>query len=338
MGLTGILLHILLVCTPYVTKVWEYCPAPGQFVNEVPEYEEGDNAQTMCTKVESLICGTTNTAVSLGGWGGYIVVGFDHMIMNVEGEYDFRIWGNTFYADPNNPEAGGSSEPGVVSVSYDLNGNGLPDDAWYELAGSEYFESTHNYQITYFKTPAGHTRTPKPSEELVDTTYILWRDINGQRGYIEQNRYHLQNYFPLWVTADKLVFRGTLLPDNAVSYYAQGHTQYLMYSFEYGYADNHPNNTEGSKMKIDWAVDRDGFPANLPGIHFVKIQTGVNRQCGWIGELSTEVSGAEDLHPASQPTDVVTVNGERLELSGARKVWCNGHLYIIVNQQIKYIL
>lgn len=29
-------------------------------------------------------------------------------------------------------------EPGVIQVCYDANGNGLPDDGWYEIAGSSY--------------------------------------------------------------------------------------------------------------------------------------------------------------------------------------------------------
>ena len=32
-------------------------------------------------------------------------------------------------------KSGGNSEPGIVLVSKDMNGNGLPDDEWYELAG-----------------------------------------------------------------------------------------------------------------------------------------------------------------------------------------------------------
>ena len=66
--------------------------------------------------------------VSLGGFGGYVVVGFDHSIDNKVGEYDFGITGNSF---------AGSSEPGIVWVMQDENGNGLPDDTWYELKGSE---------------------------------------------------------------------------------------------------------------------------------------------------------------------------------------------------------
>lgn len=53
--------------------------------------------------------------ITLGGFGGYVVMGFDHTIMNVAGKRDFRVLGNAFYADANpNPNApeGGSCEPG----------------------------------------------------------------------------------------------------------------------------------------------------------------------------------------------------------------------------------
>lgn len=321
--------------SPYISRVWEYCPAPGQFVNELPEYEDGDDAEKMRSKAEQCIAGTARIDITLGGWGGYVVIGFDHMVTNVEGEYDFQIWGNAFYADANHPENGGSAEPGVVFVSYDANDNGKPDDKWYEIAGSEISRSTRNYEITYFRTPADHVRTPKPAEDLIDTTYILWRDMNGTSGYIAQNRYHLQNYYPQWLTQDRITCSGTLLPDNAVPYKEDGHTKYTLFSYDYGYADNHPNTTDGSKIKIDWAVDKKGRPANLPGIHFVKVQTGLNQQCGWIGESSTEISGAMDLHP-SQPT-ALEENTENI-YTGVQKIFRNGHIYIIINNQIKYVL
>lgn len=140
--------------SPYITKVYEYRPAPGQFVNELPRYTEGDTEESMRQKVEDCLAYDARTMVSLGGYGGYIVVGFDHTIVNRPGEYDFKILGNAFYANDNpRPDAplGGSSEPGIVMVSVDTNGNGVPDDEWYELAGSEYYkkETLKNYEITY---------------------------------------------------------------------------------------------------------------------------------------------------------------------------------------------
>ena len=41
--------------TPYITKVIEFKPAPGQFTNELPEYEEGDTEETMRAKAEEYL-------------------------------------------------------------------------------------------------------------------------------------------------------------------------------------------------------------------------------------------------------------------------------------------
>ena len=45
--------------SPYLQKVWEFVPAPGQFTNELPKYEEGNTAEDMCRKVEELIANNT---------------------------------------------------------------------------------------------------------------------------------------------------------------------------------------------------------------------------------------------------------------------------------------
>ena len=44
--------------SPYIATVYEYCPAPGQFVNAMPEYREGDTAETMRQKAEEAIAET----------------------------------------------------------------------------------------------------------------------------------------------------------------------------------------------------------------------------------------------------------------------------------------
>ncbi len=56
--------------SPYITRVYEYCPAPGQFVNEMPKYEEGDTYADILQKAEESISGTNDVLVSLGGYGG----------------------------------------------------------------------------------------------------------------------------------------------------------------------------------------------------------------------------------------------------------------------------
>ncbi len=288
--------------SPYISKVFEYLPAPGQFVNELPEYEEGDTKNDMRLKAEECIAGDERILVSLGGYGGYIVFGFDHMVENKAGKYDFKILANAFYAAANpNGEAskeGGSCEPGIVMVSHDSNGNGKPDDEWYELAGSEYHKpkTIKNYKLTYYKPDENKVPTPDTSYPyLNDTTYVKWKDNQGKSGYVSRNTFHSQSYYPLWIDKDSLVFEGTKLLDNYIDESGVGN-YYVQYAYHWGYVDNHPNLDDRSNFNIEWAVDKDGNSVQLPGIHFVKVYTGVNQYCGWLGETSTEIMGAIDLH------------------------------------------
>lgn len=288
--------------SPYVTQVFDYRPAVGQFINELPEYKEGDTQETMNRKALEAIGNNNLGMVSLGGFGGYIVVGFDHTIENKAGLCDFRVQGNAFYA--NGQSGYGSSEPGVIEVSIDANGNGLPDDEWYEIAGSSYNEGSEswieqareagndvrtirNYEITYHR-PAAEPGTP--TEE-----YIRWEDNQGGSGFRSMNPTHLQSYYPKWVKEDQITFSGTRLPQNGIDLSGVGNN-FALYKFAYGYADNEPNTSDRSAIDIDWAVDADGQPANLSGVDFIRIHTGVNQVNGWLGECSTEVMGVTDLH------------------------------------------
>lgn len=270
--------------SPYISRVYEYCPAPGQFVNTMPQYEPGDTSDDMVRKAEESISGTNDIMITLGGYGGYVTFGFDHTVINRDG-YDFRIWGNCFYELTEPDVAGGSAEPGIVMVSYDANCNGVPDDEWYELAGSEYDNSltVHDYAITY----------RRPSDDSLD---ISWTDSRGSEGVLPKNMYHKQPYYPQWVAAEALTFSGSLLPPNGIDKSGSG-TYYVLYSYAWGYVDNHPNEyADLNSFDIDNAVDASGRKVRLPGIDFVRVYTAVNQVCGWIGETSTELSRAQDLN------------------------------------------
>ena len=292
-------LHEEVEYSPYITRVYEYCPAPGQFVNEMPQYVEGDTAADMARKAEESISGTNDIMISLGAYGGYVTFGFDHTVVNVPGEYDFRVWGNCFYEALNPGERGGSAEPGIVMVSYDSNCNGLPDDEWYELAGSEYYRSTtlHGYTITYRRPDPAKAPVPDPTGFLNDTEYIPWHDSEGADGFVAKNIFHKQSYWPQWLDDEAtLTFTGSCLPQNGFDISGYG-TYYVLYSFDWGYVDNHPNEyADLNSFDISRAVDSDGYPVSLPGIDFVRVYTANNQYCGWLGETSTELSRAQDLH------------------------------------------
>lgn len=294
----------------YTAKVQEYRPAPGQFINTMPLYETGDTEESMRQKAEDDL--KNDVMISLGSYGGYVTFSFDHTVVNVPGEKDFLIKGNAFYSDVEayKEQKGGSAEPGIVMVAFDRNGNGRPDDdEWYELAGSEYYKDTtvKNYEITYSR-PTDHKAVPNKTGTLTDTIYIPWRDSQGATGYVAKNMYHSQNYYPNWIASDTLTFNGTLLPQNGKDVSGMG-TYYVLYSYPWGYADNHPNEYKDlNSFDISWAVDKQGNHVDLPGADFIRVYTGVRQYCGWLGETSTEISRAQDLHieiKSSVPDDPV---------------------------------
>lgn len=268
----------------HISKVFDFLPSYGQFTNDLPKFEVGDTKETMIQKVEERLAKEKPGMITLGGYGGYVEFGFDHTIANVPGKRDFRVLGNAFK---------NSSEPGVIMVAFDKNGNGKPDeDEWYEIAGSEHNnpKTIKNYEITFFK----------PTKELDDAEgniekYVRWKDNQGNEGWKPKNSFHKQSYYPQWINAESITFKGTLLPNNAVDSNGQGN-RWELKEFEWGYADNLPNNHDDSAIDISWAVDKDGKKVHLPGVDFIKVYTGLNQEAGWLGETSTEVSGAIDLH------------------------------------------
>jgi len=246
--------------SPFIYKVYDYLPGMGQFVNELPKYEEGDDAAAMCRKCEAAIGNNAGGMVSLGGWGGYITFGFDHPVENLDG-YDIRILGNAYYMVGS--DTYGSSEPGIVLVSVDENANGVPDDAWYELKGSLYDKQVYTSR-TY--TRAGDTL---------------------------QNPFHTQPYYPQWIAEDSYTLSGALLPSQSQTISGQ----VVQTILDYGYADNKPNtDTIGTSFDLSWAVDSIGQPVALSTVDFIRVYTAVDEINNPTGEISTEIIGAIDLH------------------------------------------
>ena len=181
---------------------------------------------------------------------------------------------------------GTSNEPGIVWVMQDTNGNGLPDDEWYELRGSETGKSTtiQDYEVTYFRPAPNAQRNP-------------WIDCFGKEGSVNRNIYHGQAfYYPIW-KQDSYTVRGTLLPGTM---HANGHDPY-----EWGYVDNcgednfagdsYDGSGQMNGFKISNAMYPDGVPVKLEYIDFIKVQCGVMEYHSAFGEVSTEVFSIEDI-------------------------------------------
>ena len=255
----------------YITQIFDYVYAPGQHADLVSltdtAYFTGNPAEH-------------DKWLYLGGFGGYVIAGFDHNIKNHEGA-DFEV-----FALPSV-----SPEPAIVYVMADDNKDGLPNDTWYELKGNQTDNSKRNYWLRYYR--------PKNSDEN-----IRWRDSEGAFGELISG-YNTTTTFGWWhssQTADSITFFGTRLPD---AYENEGtdDSQYWVVpkdKFTWGYAKNNYGtdyNKEFSSNSFDIsnAIDNTGKSVELTEIRFIKIQTAVFQQAGWLNEVSTEVRGAKEI-------------------------------------------
>lgn len=271
--------------SPMADRVYEYTPAPGQFIGD----NNGDitSPEQACVWAERFF--KTGSAVSLGSFGGYIVVGFDHSVSASGLEYDLAIGGNAF----TNADGTASNEPGIVWVMQDVNGNGLPDDEWYELKACEYDnpQSSRNYSVTYYR--------PGGAGLQVD-----WTDSDGNTGYIDYlPQFHDQpSYFPNWIKASSYTLRGSRVP--ARNSYEASIGKWVNHHYDWGYADNLGSDNIGRMIfagspqavgfKLSNAVYADGSPIALEYFDFVKVQVAVLAKSGALGEVSTEVCGFAD--------------------------------------------
>ncbi|MDE7345488.1 MAG: hypothetical protein K2N48_01970 [Muribaculaceae bacterium] len=286
----------------YATEVFEYTPAPGQYINDP---QTGGMPSDMTDPAEAARWATQRLEkklfVSLGTFGGFITVGFDHEVINSHGDYDFAVFGNAFLDATG---TGGSSEPGIVYVMEDTNSNGLPDDIWYELRGSDWNEPStiHGYSVTYFRPDAPGLP-------------VEWIDCLGNTGTIDYLKaFHKQDYYyPAWIKEDSYTLTGTRLADRTTT---DPQTGFMVNNpFAWGYADNMGEDTialenmpEANRFRISDAVDPEGNPVDLYSISFVKVQTGVLAKAASLGEVSTEVLGFYDLMTGSDDNAVPMIH------------------------------
>lgn len=267
----------------FSTVVYEWLPAPGQFIGDVSSVggmtADIATPDAACRWAQQRL--DTKRFVSLGAWGGYLVVGFDHSIRAGHGDYDFIIGGNA---------SDTSNEPGIVWVMQDANGNGLPDDEWYQLRGSAFDDpSTLSFYAATYYRPAGQRMA------------VEWTDNLGASGLVEwMGASHTQpHYYPAWVETDRYTLYGPRLQARSTQNPVTGH--WTNPPFSWGYADNLGSDLlsdadmQACGFKISNAVLPDGSPVALDYIDFVKVQTGVMGKSGLLGEISTEVFFVEDV-------------------------------------------
>ena len=219
--------------------LYEIVHSPGQFVNAIGGWGDGSLG-----------------GISLGAWGGFNIYKFDHSVEKGSGR-ELRITGNAFE---------GWSEPGVVWVMQDENGNGLPDDTWYELKGSHTLlpQTRRRYAVTYVR----------------ESSAVSWKDNYGGIGTL--------GGWPAGAPSP-MTFVGTGLPGPYTQVWS-------------GYVD--VNDTP--LFSLSNAIQADGTPVSLSYIDFVKVQTSLNVWAGIFGEISTELTNLpEDTGGPPDPNSII---------------------------------
>ena len=199
------------------TGLVAYLPAPGQFVNEGATGSGwgGPFTKSGASTLKGIVEGYVSTGVSLGAFGGYVVMDFGEPEFDEDDEYV----GGGIYNDPNNAYGvdftlygnalNSWAEPGVVQVSKD-------GRTWYTLAGSLHYQ-TPEYTKTdagvYTVTKAGSVwnyeaiyTNPVPTDDNKATgetgttgtnvPYTFTGAGEGS-GSVVFNNWHRHSYFPL---------------------------------------------------------------------------------------------------------------------------------------------
>jgi hypothetical protein len=215
---------------------------------------------------------------SMGSFGGYEV-------WRVEHKSSYIIKGNGF---------AGWAEPGVIWLQEDRNGNGVPDEMWYELTGSgDYYPEkrqrvNRRHAITYINDYG--------LEASGDNSRKYWVDSRGRAG-LWSSDWH--NTWP-----ERITFTGTLLgnassivPDGSGLGDCWGYVDIYGPAAGHGPPDDlHPN----YEFPIHRAIRSDGSSITLSNVSFIKVHTGELCKTDVFGDKSTEISSADYL---GQQTD-----------------------------------
>lgn len=299
--------------TPFATRVVDFSPAPGQWVND--SNFNNPTAALGRPHAGGFASPDHSSLVSLGGFGGSITLGFEHTIwdepFNPFG-MDAIVFSNAFWAAP-----AGSPDPNIhwaecatIEISLDENQNRLPDDRWYLIPGSHIADLADQYVVKTWDDALGDDTYPPslaawipPGHSGVWTTEgfelpselinELGRVVNPSPDPALEGIYGYAEYSPTLVLgdldADNVVEDPTVtvedfytVPDNPL---AVGIT---------------PGSGGGDAFDIAWAVDpTTGEPANLPGFDFIRLTTAFNIVDGElaIGERSAEIDAVSDVTP-----------------------------------------
>jgi hypothetical protein len=214
---------------------------------------------------------------SLGTIGGYAVWTDTHREVYGVGGNEFGTW----------------FEPGIVWLQEDNNGNGVPDEMWYEIKGPNDLVDkyrpyiTRRYANTWWDVDGAGSAVLNEFDQIMRS--ICWADCKGRSGL-------MRGGWPSdWgVTGDWATYTCTLIGDDGDISNGTGVaegvtlTRFGLYDEEVGHYLGYVD-APHSAFYIDSAMDAAGNRVTLTNVRFVKAQTAMFKYGGIFGEYSTEV-------------------------------------------------
>lgn len=288
---------------PFATRVVDYSPAPGQFVNN-----SHFNEATLALGSPfpgGLPPADESFLLTLGGFGGSVTLAFDHTVIDDPLNYfgmDAIVFGNAFWVNgnPNDHWA----ECATIEISLDVNNNGNADDGWYLIPGSHILDAVGQFVVvtwdddvadgtfppafdTWIPVGSSGTWTTEAYElpaDLFGTPVVTNPsddpDVEGIFGYAE--------YSPT-------LRLGDLDGDGAIDDPAISPEEFYTVPDDPLVVGMTPGSGGGDAFDIAWAIDpATGELADLPGFDFIRITSAVNVVLGPLGERSAEIDAVAD--------------------------------------------
>ncbi len=296
----------LVAESPFATRVIDYSPAPGQFVND-PALNDPARA-TGAPQGGGTAQPNNESVVTLGGFGGSITLGFDHTVLddprNALG-LDAIVFGNAYWVGGNYDRHW--AECATIEIGLDVNRNGLADDPWYLIPGSHLTDHRPARTVVSWDDDTDDTTFPPSaaswipagaSGEWTTSAYELPASIFGSivvvnpvAGTGREAIFGYAEYSPTLVlgdlNGDDMVDDPLLLPEEFFTTpddpFVTGIT---------------PGSGGGNAFDIAWAMDASsGELVDLPGFDFIRITTAVNSVSPIFGEKSAEIDAVSDVSP-----------------------------------------
>ena len=292
-----------------------YLPGLTQYANNMSWGSistDGTNSLASASLIKGAGAGYASTGFSLGTLGGYVVYDFSSSPIQESTSHpygvDFIVYGNPFIGNP---------EPAAVQVyakKYTINQNNEKEYdanyAWYELAGSRYYDANtvRNQTVVYTingsnvaarigANEAAADFAPATFTDRPSTWFPTFGSMNHEATSGKTNT-TLSAYVSTY-TSSRIVYNGvTRIPFTTTSAdYSFGYADVVPNGSNYGtavnpYTEITSSKTGGDGFDLAWAVDpSNGQPVLIDEAKYVRIYSATLNDTGIFGETSPEICG-----------------------------------------------